>query len=143
MEARILDGATLRATQNPKEIQEALERKNLIWVELQRRDDACDVLLSQQLKLHPLTIEDIWATRSQPKLEDYEDYLYLIIHGIAGTKAGDIELVELDIVIGPSYVITHDPAGFIADVRAELDRSPHLLEKGPGWLAHAILDGAV
>jgi magnesium transporter len=93
--------------------------------------------------LHPLTIEDIWATRSQPKLEDYETYLYLIIHGVAGTKAGEIELIELDLVLGSSYVITHDPQGLVASVRTELDRSPRLLEKGPAWLTHAILDSAI
>ena len=79
MEARILDGGKLRVTQDPKEIHQAFERKQPIWVELQQKDHACDELLSQQLELHPLTIEDIWATRSQPKLEDYDNYLYIIM----------------------------------------------------------------
>jgi magnesium transporter len=143
MEARILDGDKLRITQDPAEIHAALERKTQVWIELQQKDHACDVLLSQQLQLHSLTIEDIWASRSQPKLEDYDSYLYIIIHGIAGTKAGEIQLIELDVVIGPSYVITHDPKGLVDNVRAELDRSPRLLAKGPAWLAHAILDSAV
>jgi magnesium transporter len=143
MEARILDGNKLRVTQDPKEIHEALDQKKPVWVELQKKDHACDVLLSQQLELHALTIEDIWATRSQPKLEDYDDYLYIIIHSIAGTKAGEIELIELDIVLGPTYVITHDPKGLVDSVRAELDRTPRLLGKGPAWLTHAILDTAV
>jgi magnesium transporter len=143
MEARILDGGKLQITQDPKQIHEALDQKRPIWIELQQKDHACDVLLSQQLELHPLTIEDIWSTRSQPKLEDYDDYLYIILHGIAGTRAGEIELIELDLVLGPSYVITHDPKGLVDSVRAELDRSPKLLEKGPAWLAHAILDNAI
>lgn len=143
MEARILDRGKLRVTQDPAEIHDALATKKHVWVELQKKDHACDVLLSQQLQLHPLTIEDIWANLSQPKLEDYDNYLYLIIHGVGTVEAGEIELIELDIVIGPTYVITHDPKGFVDQVRAELDRSPKLLEKGPGWLAHAILDVAV
>jgi magnesium transporter len=143
MEGRILDGAKLRVTRNPQEIHDALERKQPIWVELEQKDHACDVLLAEQLQLHALTIEDIWATRSQPKLEDYDDYLYIIIHGVDGVNAGEIELIELDIVLGPTYVITHDPKGFVNDVRAELARSPRLLAKGPAWLAHAILDTAV
>jgi magnesium transporter len=103
------------------------------------------VLLSKQLNLHPLTIEDIWAHRSAPKLEDYDNYLYLIIHGIKASKEkGEIELIELDIVIGPTYVITYDQEKLVVDdVRQELDRSPKLLAKGPAWIAHAILDIAV
>jgi magnesium transporter len=143
MEARILDGDKLRISHDPKEIHDAIERKLPTWVELQQQDHACDVLLAEQLELHALTIEDIWATRSAPKLEDYEHYLYIIIHGIAGTKAGQIELIELDIVLGPTYVITHDPRGLVDAVRKELDRSPRLLVKGPAWVTHAILDTAV
>ncbi len=143
MEARIIDGGKLRLTRDPDEIHHAIADKKNIWVELERKDHACDVLLGEQLQLHPLTIEDIWGTQSQPKLEDYDRYLYLIIHGIDSIDAGEIELVELDIVIGPTYVITHDPKGLVDDVRRELDRSPRLLEKGPAWLAHAILDSAV
>jgi len=144
MEARILDGDKLRVTQDPGEIHAALEAKTMIWVELQQKDHACDVLLSQQLGLHPLTIEDIWATRSQPKLEQYDTYLYVIVHGIKqAEESHGIDLIELDIVIGDHYVITHDPGHLTDRVRAELDRSPKLLAKGPGSLAHAILDSAV
>ena len=142
MEARISDGDKLRLTQDPAEIHAALEAKQMVWVELQQKDHACDVLLAKQLELHPLTIEDIWATRSQPKLEEYETYLYLIVHGIKSTR-GRIELIELDIVIGDHYVITHDTEHLTDGVRAELERSPKSLAKGPGWLAHQMLDSAV
>ncbi|HEY6035671.1 MAG TPA: magnesium/cobalt transporter CorA [Kofleriaceae bacterium] len=148
MEARILDGDQLRVTRDPKEIHAALEAKQPIWIELEQKDHACDVLLAQQLDLHPLTIEDIWAHRSAPKLEDYDKYLYIIVHGIKASKVEAmielVELVELDIVIGPTYVITHDQERLVIDtVREELDRSPKLLAKGPAWVAHAILDVAV
>jgi magnesium transporter len=143
MEARILEGETLRVTRDPAEIHAALDAKKPIWIELEKKDHACDVLLAQQLELHPLTIEDIWATRSQPKLEDYDNYLYIIVHGIAAAQRGILRLIELDIIVGPTYVITHDPEHLVDNVRAELDRTPKLLAKGPAWVAHAILDTAV
>jgi magnesium transporter len=143
MEAHILENGKLRVTQNPSEIHAALERKLSVWVELQKQDHACDVLLAQQLRLHSLTIEDIWATRSHPKLEDYEDYLYIRVHGIVSAKTGAIELAELDLVLGANYVITHDPKQLVKNVTDELARSPRLLEKGPAWLTHAILDSAI
>ncbi|HEX7702311.1 MAG TPA: CorA family divalent cation transporter, partial [Kofleriaceae bacterium] len=122
MEARILDGDKLRVTQDPTEIHAALDAKQMIWVELQQKDHACDVLLAQQLELHQLTIEDIWSTRGQPKLEEYDNYLYIIVHGIKAKSAGVIQLIELDIVIGEHYVITHDPEHLTDGVRTELDR---------------------
>ena len=112
-------------------------------MELERQDAEADVLLNEVLHIHPLTIEDIWTTRSTPKLEDYDNYLYVRIHGVDGATGGVLKLIELDVVIGPSWVITHDPSGQASELAAELDRSPRLLAKGPAWLAHAILDHAV
>ena len=143
MEARFLEDHQLRVTEDPDEIHRALEAKLPIWIDLQRKDHACDVLLEEQLHLHALTIEDIWASRTQPKLEDYDTYLYLIVHGIAQLNSEDLELVELDVILGPTYVITHDPSRRVDDVRADIDRSPRLLAKGPAWVAHAILDAAI
>jgi magnesium transporter len=144
MEARILDGEKYRVTRDLIEIHAALAAKQPIWIELEKKDHDCDELLAKQLALHPLTIEDLWATRSQPKLEDYDDYLYIIVHGIAqAKKSGSIRLIELDIVLGATYVVTHDPARIVDAVRTEVDRSPKLLAKGPAWIAHAILDTAV
>jgi magnesium transporter len=144
MEARILDGSKLIVTADLERIQQALEQKQPVWIELQQHDRACEQLLHDQLKLHSLTIEDIWAESEQPKLEDYGSYLYLMIHSIVSKGKGKgVKLVELDVVLGPSYVVTYDPSGLVADVRSALERSPKLLEHGPAWLMHALLDTAV
>jgi magnesium transporter len=143
MEARILEGSSLVVTQDPARIRQAIERAEPVWVELQKQDHACDQLLGQQLKLHSLTIEDIWADSEQPKLEDYDSYLYVLLHSITSSDNGGVKLVELDLVLGPAYVITYDPHGLVAGVREALDRSPRMLERGPAWLMHALLDTAV
>lgn len=142
MEARILDGARLVVTHDPQRIKQAIASREPVWIELQRQDQECEALLTQQLALHPLTVEDIWATSAQPKIEDYESYLYLLVHSIVGGD-GDAKLVELDLVLGPTYVITYDPHGLVDNVRAMLERAPRLLGRGPAWLMHSILDTAV
>ena len=143
MRAHIIEGDKVRVSTDPADITTALVAKQPIWVELEQQDEHCDRLLGEVLKLHPLTIEDVWATRSAPKLEDYDSYLYVIIHGVRGATAAAFELVELDIIIGQTFVVTHDPNHLVDEVAQELERSPRLLSKGPAWLAHAILDHAV
>jgi magnesium transporter len=142
MEARILEGKKIVVTQDPERIRKAIDGAEPTWVELQHEDRDCDDLLTQHLKLHTLTIEDIWTESEQPKLEDYDTYLYVLLHSIVGGEGG-AKLVELDLVLGPSYVITFDPHGLVTSVRDTLDRSPHMLERGPAWLMHALLDSAV
>src|ERR1044071_6071081 len=98
MQGRILTGDTLRTTSDLAEIRAAIAAKQPIWIELERQCDEGNALL-KDLQIHPLTVEDIWATRSVPKLEDYDNYLYLIVHGIKSAKGERFALIELDVVI--------------------------------------------
>ena len=144
MQARILDGDKLQTTTDLAEIRSALATNKRIWVDLERQTPDADELLTEVLKLHPLTIEDIWAERSRPKIDDYDDYLYVIVHGIGAAKRDRLALVEIDLVIGPNWLVTHDPAGLVSDdIGTELDHSARVMARGIAWLAHAILDRAV
>jgi len=86
----------------------------------------------------------VWGTRSLPKIDDFDEYLYVVIHGVAGKAKGKLALVEIDVLIGEHWLITHDRDGLISDdIGTELDHSPRLMQKGIAWLAHAVLDRAV
>ncbi|RYZ63764.1 MAG: magnesium/cobalt transporter CorA, partial [Proteobacteria bacterium] len=104
-----------------------------------------DALLESTFGLHPLVIEDIWGDRSLPKIEDFDGYLYVLVHGVASTARFDeLRLLELDIVFGKNFVITyHQGSRSIAAVKDELSRSPRMLKKGPVWVVHALLDHLV
>jgi magnesium transporter len=143
MLARILDGDRLEVSTDGAEALAAIKAGKTVWVDLERQTAEADKLLTD-LDIHPLTVEDIWSQRSQPKIDDYPNYLYVIVHGVGGAKREKLELVEIDVVIGPTWLLTHDRDGLVSDdVGTELDHSPRLLQKGPAWLAHAIFDRAV
>jgi len=145
MFARVLEGGRVKVITDYAEICDAVASGRPIWIELEKQCAEADELLVKKLGIHPLTIEDIWQTRSGPKLEDYHNYLYVIVHTVrAGARRGLIDSAELDVLIGKTFVITHDPAHVVTkDVSKDLERQPEMLEKGPAWLAHAILDHAV
>lgn len=144
MLARILDADTkIHATTNVAEIKAALAEKKRVWIELERQSPEGDALLAE-LQIHPLTIEDIWGPQTAPKIDDFPGYLYVVVHGIGSARRSKLELVEVDIVIGPHWIVTHDREGLVADdVGTDLDHSPRALAKGPAWLAHAVLDRVV
>lgn len=144
MLARILEEDKLVTTTSATEIRAALAANKRIWIDLERQSPEADKLLKEVLQIHPLTIEDIWGPRSQPKIDDFDQYLYVIIHGVGARKKDKLELVEIDVLIGENWLITHDRDGLVTDdVGTELDHSPRLLQKGIAWLAHAVLDRAV
>src|SRR3954468_17052940 len=133
MQARILEGDKLRTTTDPAEIRAALGSGLRIWIDLERQTPDADALLADVLKLHPLTIEDIWADRSRPKIDDLDAYLYVIVHGIGPAKHDKLATVEIDVVIGPNWLVTHDPAGLVSDnIGTDLDHPGRTFVKSGG-----------
>ena len=144
MLARVYENEQVVTLTEDAQIRAAIAAQKPIWIELEKHCAKADALLLEVFDIHPLTVEDIWANRTAPKLEDYRKYLYVRVHGIRSGKRGAIELVELDVVLGKTFVITNDPTGEITkDVVDQVTRDPEVLCKGPAWLAHAILDNAV
>jgi magnesium transporter len=144
MLARVYQDDQIKTIKDEAGIREAIAAKLPIWIELEEECPEGESLMREVFDIHPLTIEDIWGRRTSPKLEDYRKYLYVIVHGVKSHKRGSFDLIELDILIGQTFVITHDPTGEITkEVVDDLERDPTLLCKGPAWLAHAILDNAV
>ncbi|HEY5926133.1 MAG TPA: magnesium/cobalt transporter CorA [Kofleriaceae bacterium] len=144
MLARIFENDEIKTVTEVAAIRAAIEAKVPIWIELEKECDEGTQLMLEVFDIHPLTVEDIWQKRNHPKLEDYRKYLYVVVHGVRAIKRGQFDLIELDVVIGKTFVITHDATGETTkDVVDDLLRDPALLCKGPAWLAHAILDNAV
>lgn len=143
MLARILEPDGMKVSTEGPEVLAAMKAGKHVWVELERRTREVDELL-EALAIHPLTIEDLWGHGSRPKIDDYPNYLYVVVHGIGSAKKTKLELVEVDLLLGPTWVVTYDRDGLVSDdVGTELDHSPRLLQKGAAWLAHAILDRCV
>jgi magnesium transporter len=141
--ARVLEDAKIVSTTDPAVIRAALEAKKRIWIELERQSPEADAVL-QQLEVHPLTIEDIYSSGSQPKIDDFPNYLYVVVHGIGSAKKKKLDLVEVDVLVGENWVLTYDRSGLVADdIGTDLDHSPRMLAKGAAWLAHGILDRVV
>ena len=110
----------------------------LIWVNL-FRPHAGRILLHPRGRLfsfHPLAIEDCLAESRYPKIEDYEDYLYLVMHAVAFNKEDQFRTTELDLFIGKSFLVTHHSEP-LASVTATIER----IQKNPappsraGWTA--------
>lgn len=89
---------------------ETVEYNGLRWVNIERPDDAEIAWLHQNFDLNPLHLEDITSRLQRPKIDDYEDYLFIVLHFPVYSKTEQTTFPsELDIVLGEDYVITvHD-----------------------------------
>ena len=129
------------------ELPELLEDESaVIWVDMESPTEEDEKVLLDIFHFHPLTVEDCRENRHYPKVEEFEDYLYFIVHGVrADTSPARFNTIELDGFLGSNYVITyhHDHFRSIANVKQLLRTSPVACQRGTAFLLHQILDQVV
>ena len=118
----------------------------VIWVDMESPTEADERVLLDVFHFHPLTVEDCRENRHYPKIEEFEGYLYFIVHGVtADTSSERFNTIELDGFLGSNYVITyhHDHFRSIANVKQLLRTTPVACQRGTPFLLHQILDQVV
>ncbi|MCB1024864.1 MAG: magnesium/cobalt transporter CorA [Acidobacteria bacterium] len=124
--------------------------ETVIWVDLDIRNESelaeAERLYLDVFKFHHLTLEDCREERNQPKVEEFGDYLFFIVHGIK-TKMQSAKFItkELDGYLGHNYVVTNRDEDFVSieSVKEYIRLHPQALDRGAAFLLHQILDRIV
>ncbi|MEW6095305.1 MAG: magnesium/cobalt transporter CorA [bacterium] len=130
-------------------LQETLKNKEiLLWLDLVDPTDEEIVILSEEFKFHELAIEDCLFPQSQPKVDDFGNYIFLVIHAVKKIiENGEEELktVDLNIFFGKNFVVTvqEESIKSMISLSTRCKQNPMFLDKGSDFLLHAIIDGVV
>jgi magnesium transporter len=130
----------------PKEdISEYLKRPNcFVWVALKDPEPPELDEMRDEFGLHQLAVDDAHRGHQRPKIEEYGDSLFAVIHTVE-PQDGELVVGEVDIFVGPNYILSvrsRSEKGFV-DVRARAEREPHLLKHGSGFVFYALVDAIV
>ena len=115
-----------------------------VWVALRDTSDAELEEMSRQFELHELSVEDARHGHQRPKIEEYGDVLFVVLHMIE-TGETELRVGEVDVFVGRNFILsvrTGVEKGF-RDVRARAEREPELLRRGPGYVLYALMDAVV
>lgn len=121
-------------------------KESLIWIDIEQPTKKDNRILSDVFHFHPLTIEDAVETRNHPKVESYNNYLFLIVHGVTmETNTTNFVTRELDIYLGANFVLTYHHESFrsINAVKSQIRANTFHCERGADYLLHQILDKLV
>src|SRR5687768_11982721 len=77
-----------------------------VWVALKDPEDAELEAMGRQFVLHPLAVEDARHGHQRPKIEEYGDSLFAVLHIPELTADGDIHIAEVSLFVGPNYVLS-------------------------------------
>jgi len=119
---------------------------SFIWIGL--HDPTVDELahVAEEFGLHPLAVEDAVKAHQRPKVEEFEDSVFVVLKTVRYDEpTQQIELGDVMLFLGDSFVVTvrHGPARALTDVRRRLEMNRTLLDCGPYSVLYAVCDAVV
>ncbi len=125
------------------EIVEHLESGRFFWLDLEDPSDEKLRKLGERLGLHPLTVEDAQKFNERPKIEEYDNYVYLVVYGVdPSASSGAALLREVHLIVSGDYVISihHGRLDALADLRDRVGKYPM---RGEQYLIYKVLDALI
>jgi len=117
----------------------------LVWADMADTDVHELRRIAEQFSLHPLALEDAIEPRQRPKLQNYDDHMFLVAYAYTGVMG---DLSEVDVFVGPDWIVTvrnKNDAGDAWDTKRLRGRFNHKppIELSIGYLLYAVLDDIV
>ena len=128
-----------------EEISDYLDRPDcFVWVALRDATHEELVEMQEEFNLHPLAVEDAHHGHQRPKIDEYGQSIFAVLHMIemVGTE---MSVGEVDVFVGANYVLSvrnRSQRSFLG-VRERCEREPELLGHGSGFVLYALMDSVV
>jgi magnesium transporter len=127
-----------------------IEGAGLRWIHIESPRSADRDWLEEQFQFHALDYEDVYSRNQRPKLDQYDDYVFIVLHfPLFDKDSGRILTAELDLFLGPDYLITlpNIPlpplSAMFERYREKEDLREATFSKGSGYLLYKIVDTGV
>ncbi|MGD1224779.1 magnesium/cobalt transporter CorA [Streptomyces krungchingensis] len=140
-----------RRTEDPEDLSDALaearaEGDAFVWIGLHEPTEKEFDLVTSEFGLHPLAVEDALKAHQRPKLEVYDDSLFIVLKPVFYEPDSDeVSTGEVMVFIGDAFVVTvrHGRSSPLAALRRRLESEPEVLRKGPTTVLYSLADVTV
>jgi magnesium transporter len=126
---------------------ETLSHEGLRWLQIDEPSSLERAWLAEHFDFHPLDLEDVMSRNQRPKLDEYPDYLFIVLHfPVFDKQVGRLNAGELDLFVGPDFVITIPnqplkPIEYMFErCRSSEETRDQYFSKGSGYLLYHIVD---
>jgi magnesium transporter len=129
---------------------EVVEAPGLRWINIERPRSVDMAWLEEHFEFHSLDYEDVRSRNQRPKVDEYDDYLFIVLHFPRYDKrVSRLNAAEVDIFVGPDFLITLpneplQPVEYLFErCRTNEEVREDIFSKGPGYLLYKIVDDSV
>jgi magnesium transporter len=126
---------------------ERLSHEGIQWIHIEEPSALERAWLAEHYDFHPLDLEDVMSRNQRPKIDEYPDYLFIVLHfPIFDKQVGRLNAGELDLFVGPNYLITLPnqplkPVEYLFErCRTSEETREQYFSKGTGYLLYQIVD---
>ncbi len=126
---------------------EQIDAAGLRWVNIERPGALERAWLEEHFDFHALDLEDVLSRNQRPKIDVYDEYLFIVLHfPVFDSAAGRLGTGELDLFVGPGYVVTIpnqplQPVEYLFErCRAKEEMREQLFSRGSGYLLYRLVD---
>jgi magnesium transporter len=139
-----------RRSEGPEDLSDALAHARaadgFVWIGLHEPTEAEFSTVTEEFGLHPLAVEDALKAHQRPKLEVYDDSLFMVLKPVVYEPESDtVSTGEVMVFLGDGFVVTvrHGEGAPLGAVRKRLEQQPEMLGKGPTAVLYALADALV
>jgi magnesium transporter len=142
--------ALVAPTPEPQEREprvETITGEGLRWVNIERPTPLECAWLEEHFDFHALDLEDVLSRNQRPKIDEYPDYLFIVLHfPVFDRSVGRLNAGELDVFVGPDFLVTIpnqplQPVQYLFErCRQKEELREQLFSKGSGYLLYRIVD---
>ena len=129
---------------------EIIEASGIRWIHIESPRTADRDWLEEHFDFHPLDYEDVFSRNQRPKLDQYDDYVFIVLHfPLFDKDTNRILTAELDLFMGPDYLVTMPNmplpplSAMFERYREKDDLREEVFSKGTGYLLYKIVDTGV
>src|SRR5919108_748856 len=126
---------------------EQISHAGLRWIHIEQPSTLERAWLAEHFDFHPLDLEDVMSRNQRPKIDEYPDYLFIVLHfPVFDKQVGRLNAGELDLFVGPDYVVTIPnqplkPIEYLFErCRSSEEVREQYFSKGPGYLLYHVVD---
>jgi magnesium transporter len=126
---------------------EQIDSAGLRWVNLERPGALERAWLEEHYEFHALDLEDVLSRNQRPKIDVYDDYLFIVLHfPVFDSAARRLGTGELDMFVGPDYMVTIpnqplQPVEYLFErCRSKEELREQLFSRGSGYLMYRLVD---
>ena len=126
---------------------EVVSGESFRWVHIERPTPLETAWLAEQFDFHALDLEDVLSRNQRPKIDEYDDYLFIVLHfPVFDRNVGRLNAGELDLFVGSDYIVTIpntplQPVEYLFErCRQKEELRDQLFSKGSGFVLYRIVD---